>query len=128
MRARLRTDIGELPRIRASEHQLVHLLLNLVVSALQGMPEGSADGELILRARGEPGRVVVEVAGGGGGVGRGARVRPFASRAASRRPGMETGLGLAICRRIAGDLGGTIACDGVTGRGTTLTVSLPAPP
>ena len=55
-------------------------------------------------------------------------VEPFymVDKSRSRRQG-GSGLGLALCSRIAQAHGGTLAMESELGKGTTVTVTLPAP-
>jgi signal transduction histidine kinase len=50
--------------------------------------------------------------------------QPFTTGSGPRQPG-GTGLGLAICRHSAQQMGGSISCDSIPGRGTTFRVTVP---
>jgi signal transduction histidine kinase len=104
------------------------LLQNLVANALKfhrpGMPPA-----VRVRAAPAPGgmvRVVVEDEGIGFEPGQAERVfLPF-QRLHGRSAYEGTGMGLAICRRIAETAGGTIEARAEPGRGAAFTVTLPA--
>jgi signal transduction histidine kinase len=111
--------------INASPDQVRQVILNLVLNAIQAMPKG---GTLTIRTatQAENGSraclVVVEDAGTGMPPEVRARVlEPFFST----RPG-RMGLGLAICREIVSEHGGTLSIDSRPGEGTRVTVEIPA--
>lgn len=87
----------------ADPNQLQQLFVNLVLNALDAMPQG---GTLTLQGHIESGRVVVEVRDTGAGVSPELIPRLFEPFVSNKETGL--GLGLAISRRIAEDHGGTI--------------------
>jgi signal transduction histidine kinase len=121
-------DAGPLPAVRADATAMGQLLQNLVANALKfhrpGVPPA-----VRVRAAPAPGgmvRVVVEDEGIGFEPGQAERVfLPF-QRLHGRAAYEGTGMGLAICRRIAETAGGTIEARAEPGRGAAFTVTLPA--
>jgi signal transduction histidine kinase len=119
----------DLPALQADATQLEQAFLNLILNAVQAMPDG---GRLTLttratgRARGQarPTHVVVEVSDTGHGMSESQRNRAFSSLLGSTKAG-GTGLGLAIVRRVVEIHRGTVAVQSQVGRGTTMTVTLP---
>jgi signal transduction histidine kinase len=104
----------------ADPNQLQQLFLNLVLNALDAMPQG---GTLTLQGHIESGRVVVEVRDTGAGVSPELIPRLFEPFVSNKETGL--GLGLAISRRIAEDHGGTIQWVSSGGRGACFRVTLP---
>lgn len=107
-------------RVRLDRESLKQVYLNLVLNAMEAMPEG---GTLSVR-RAEHG-TKVEIAFSDTGAGIPAEVvarlgNPFFSTKAQ-----GTGLGLFLTRRLLEAGGGELAIDSATGRGTTCTVRLP---
>ena len=103
------------------------MLFNLLDNAIKYTPSG---GTIAVRVTCPDGRAQVEVADTGIGIApehlphifeRFYRVDPARSRESD-----GTGLGLAICRSIAEAHGGTIAVESTVGRGTRVTLTLPA--
>jgi signal transduction histidine kinase len=106
----------------SADPDLLHrALANLVVNALDAMPEG---GKLTLRTRAEDRAVRIEVADTGAGLTPEERGRLFTPYYTSKRHG--TGLGLAIVQSVVSDHGGRIAVASEPGRGTTFRIDLPA--
>jgi signal transduction histidine kinase len=117
---------GGLPVV-ASPDQLRQAVLNLAVNALQAMPDG---GRLVIETALDPGegaaraRITVEDTGDGIPPGLVRRVtEPFFTT----KPG-RMGLGLAICQEVAAKHGGELAIDTAAGRGTRVSLRLPAAP
>jgi len=104
----------------ADPNQLQQLFVNLVLNALDAMPQG---GTLTLQGHIESGRVVVEVRDTGAGVSPELIPRLFEPFVSNKETGL--GLGLAISRRIAEDHGGTIQWVSGGGRGACFRVTLP---
>ncbi len=113
--------------VRGDEDQLRRLLFNLLDNAIKYTPSG---GTIAVRVTCPDGRTQVEVADTGIGIApehlehlfeRFYRVDPARGRESD-----GTGLGLAICRSIAEAHGGTIAVESAVGRGTRVTLTLPA--
>jgi signal transduction histidine kinase len=127
-RARLIEDYRSVPLVEANESRLGQVILNLLVNALQAMPDGRVEDNLLrISTRHAPdGRVVIEVADTGSGIAKENLDRIFDPFFTTKPAGIGTGLGLAICRRIVSELGGTIDVDTYVGRGTTFRVALPA--
>jgi len=109
-----------LPVIRADATLLHRAIENLVLNAMDAMPQG---GELTLRTRDEDGKVLIEIADTGSGLTREECERIFTPYYTSKQHG--TGLGLAIVQSVVSDHGGRIRVQSEPGRGTTFVIELP---
>ncbi|HEY7791607.1 MAG TPA: ATP-binding protein [Vicinamibacterales bacterium] len=109
----------------ADEGQIRQIIWNLATNGLRAMPEG---GRLRLSVRTEPTRdgedLLLIVQDDGGGMPASTVEAMFQPFHGSFEKG--SGLGLAIVHRIVTDYGGRIHVDSQPGRGTTMTVRLPA--
>jgi PAS domain S-box-containing protein len=125
-RARLHVDLRETAPVRGNETRLVQAVLNLVVNALQALPEGRLDGNEIWVATGEEaGRVVVEVADNGPGVPPADRERIFEPFVTTKEVGKGSGLGLFVSRNIVRGLSGEVEVADRPGGGARFRVVLP---
>jgi two-component system, NtrC family, sensor kinase len=125
-RARLERDFHEMPTVDADEARLTQLFLNLLLNAVQAMDVQDAARNVLRVAAytSEDGEVVVEVQDSGKGLSPDALAHIF-EPFATARPN-STGLGLSVSHTIVTDLGGTLRAESREGRGTLLTVTLPA--
>jgi PAS domain S-box-containing protein len=125
-RARLVKHFGGVPSVLAEEAKLGQVFLNLLLNAVQAIPEGDARGNVIeVTTAVEAGAVVVTVRDSGSGIPEAVRPRLFTPFYTTKPPGVGTGLGLYICRDIVGGLGGTIEALPCDGPGAVLRVTLP---
>ena len=129
-RARLVTELEPVPEVVANEGRLGQVLLNLLLNALQALPEGrSEQNEIRVTVRSPtPERVVVEVRDNGVGIPARVRERIFEPFFTTKPIGVGTGLGLAICHGIVTSLGGTLSVESEPGHGSVFRVDLPAAP
>jgi two-component system, NtrC family, nitrogen regulation sensor histidine kinase NtrY len=105
----------------SADPELLHRAIsNLVLNALDAMPEG---GTLTLRTSRGEGSVRIEVADTGVGLTAEERRRLFTPYYTSKQYG--TGLGLAIAQSVISDHKGTITVESQKGRGTRFIVELP---
>jgi two-component system NtrC family sensor kinase len=103
------------------EDQLRQVFTNLLLNALQVMPEG---GELSIASDVDSaGACRVTISDSGPGISAAALAKLFTPFYSTRRGG--TGLGLAISYAIVRDHGGSISVENVAGRGAAFTVLLP---
>ncbi len=109
-----------LPQIDADPDLLHRALSNLVLNALDAMPEGGA---LTVRTSATLGHVRVEVSDTGAGLTREECERLFTPYYTTKRHG--TGLGLAIVQSVVSDHHGSISVDSAPGKGTTFRIDLP---
>jgi two-component system, NtrC family, nitrogen regulation sensor histidine kinase NtrY len=109
--------------IRADPELLHRALSNLVLNAMDAMPNG---GTLTLRTRSSARGVAIEVADTGSGLTPEERERIFTPYYTSKQHG--TGLGLAIVQSIVSDHGGRIRVQSEPGRGATFVIELPQNP
>ncbi|WP_375773517.1 PhnD/SsuA/transferrin family substrate-binding protein [Archangium gephyra] len=125
-RARLERDFFEIPAVDADEARLTQLFLNLLLNAVQSMnPADAASNVLRVAAyTGEDGEAVVEVQDTGKGLGPEELARLFEPFVATQ-PG-SSGLGLSVSHAIVTSLGGTLRAESREGRGTLITITLPA--
>jgi PAS domain S-box-containing protein len=127
-RARLVTDLHDVPSIQGSAQRLEQVFLNLLVNAVQALPDGRADNEIRVSLRAGPaGESIVEVGDNGLGIPEDVRSRIFDPFFTTKPVGLGLGLGLSICHGIVSAHGGTITVDSTPGHGTTFKVVLPAP-
>lgn len=117
----IETDLQRIPLAAANDAEVREVLTNLILNAVDAMPQG---GTLTIRTRPEREAVVVEVSDTGVGMTEDVRDRclePFFSTKGEH----GTGLGLAMVYGIIRRLNGTLDLDSEPGRGTTVVIRLP---
>jgi signal transduction histidine kinase len=120
--------------VSADEHQLQQVLANLLVNAMQAMPDGGRiDVATGARRAHPPGEgapegdfVRILVADRGGGIPAEHLPRLFEPFFTTKDPGEGTGLGLSVANGIVRDHGGWIEVESTTGAGSRFTIFLPA--
>jgi signal transduction histidine kinase len=122
IRRRIESD---LPEVYGDPNQLVQVLVNLAVNAIQAMPDG---GSLTLDAFTENDCVVLGVEDQGLGMTPQAVQRAFEPFFTTKEVGVGTGLGLAVVHGIVTSHGGTIRVQSVPGKGSRFEVRLPIMP
>ena len=102
--------------------QLRQVLVNLLLNAAQAM---AGEGTLTLAVQQEQEQAVVLVADSGPGVPAELQERIFEPFFSTKASGEGTGLGLAVCRRLVEDHGGTLEVEAAAGGGALFRVNLP---
>ncbi|MFN0062263.1 MAG: ATP-binding protein [Myxococcaceae bacterium] len=110
-------------RIRGDAGALNLVWANLIDNSLRAIGSG---GNLVVSTDLEPNRVVVRIADTGSGIPPSVRGRLFEPFVSGQSPSEGTGLGLALCKRIVLQHGGTIQVEESNEKGTTFVVRLPA--
>ena len=111
----------ELPAISADPEQIQRAVRNLILNAMDAMPEG---GEISVRTALRNGRVTIEVADTGQGLTREECERLFTPYYTTKRHG--TGLGLAIVQSVVSDHKASITVESEPGRGATFRIEFNA--
>ena len=126
-RALLERDFRETPLVDANESRLGQVFLNLLVNAVQAMPERAiTDSRITVRSyTDDEGWAVVEVRDNGIGIEPQQQGRIFEPFFTTKPVSEGTGLGLSISRNLVHDVGGEIDVESVPGEGTTFSVRLP---
>jgi len=109
--------------IVADRAQLEQVLVNLAVNARDAMPDG---GTLSIAVAGTDDGVRITVADDGIGMTADVREHAFEPFFTTKAAGEGTGLGLASVHGIVTDSSGTVDIDSAPGRGTAVTIVLPA--
>jgi PAS domain S-box-containing protein len=117
----VRLELTRMPQIAARAAELREVLTNLILNAVEAMPQG---GQLTLRTWAEGGGVCLAVQDTG--VGMTAEVQrrlfdPFFTTKGAR----GTGLGLSVSQALIKGHQGTLTVDSEPGRGTTFVIRLP---
>ncbi|MBN1615233.1 MAG: hypothetical protein JW950_12275, partial [Deltaproteobacteria bacterium] len=123
-RIAIETDLRpDLPSIPLDEERLIQVLLNIIMNAIEAMPEG---GTLSIRTSVVAGDSGEDLCVAIGDTGRGIKkedfkniFKPFFT---TRERGV--GLGLAICQKIVRDHGGTIRVESTPGQGSVFSIRL----
>jgi signal transduction histidine kinase len=113
----------ELPAVRIDRETFRSAVLNLLLNAVQAMEGG---GQLVVRTRPSGLGVVLELIDTGPGMDAETLGKVFQTFYTTKQGG--SGLGLPTARKIVEAHGGTIDIETAPGRGTKLTIWLPAPP
>ena len=121
----LRLELPGVPPVSGRPAALTEMLTNLILNALDAMPDG---GSLCISTRADAGRLVVlTVADTGIGMAEDVQRRIF-EPFFSTKGEAGSGLGLAMAYSIVRRHGGDITVDSAPGRGTTFTITLPVAP
>ena len=120
----VRTELAEaLPEISADPDLLHRALQNLVLNAIDAMPQG---GELAIRTATLSDRIEISVSDTGSGLTQEECGRLFTPYYTTKQHG--TGLGLAIVQSVVSDHGGKISVESAKEKGTTFRIELPCEP
>lgn len=119
----VRTDFcADESMVSADRDRLLQVLLNVLLNAVQSMPEG---GRLLVRVAQTRDHVAVSVKDTGVGVGQEDLSRVFDPYFTTRNKG--TGLGLPLVRKIMDAHGGKVRMASVPGQGTEVVLEFPRP-
>jgi PAS domain S-box-containing protein len=127
-RARLVQDLRDVPLVEANEARLGQTFMNLLLNALQAIPDGRADDHEIgvTTLTDDEGRAVLEVRDTGAGIPAHLINRIFEPFFTTKPVGVGTGLGLSICHGTITALGGVISVRSAPGEGSVFRVVIPA--
>jgi len=114
------TELGEIPPVTADRDMICRAVLNLVLNALDAMPDG---GRLSFRLSDGPRGIELSIADSGAGFDADTRRRMFEPFYSTKQGG--TGLGLAIVSRAAEVHGGEVTGESRPGHGATFTLRIP---
>jgi two-component system, NtrC family, nitrogen regulation sensor histidine kinase NtrY len=118
------TELSEtLPEISADPDLLHRALQNLVLNAIDAMPQG---GNLAIRTAAAGDRIEIAVSDTGSGLTKEECGRLFTPYYTTKQHG--TGLGLAIVQSVVSDHGGQISVESTKEKGTTFRIELPRRP
>jgi signal transduction histidine kinase len=112
----------DLPDITADPTQLQQVLVNLVVNAIQAMPQG---GRLTVTTRAGDDHVLLVVEDTGTGMTEDVRDKLFTPFFTTKDIGQGTGLGLPVVHGIITSHGGSIHVESELGHGARFTIKLP---
>ncbi len=114
---------AELPTLLCNSDQLRQVFLNLILNAMEAMPQG---GILNIRTAAGSSVVLIEISDTGIGIPDEVREHLFEPFFTTKSTG--TGLGLSISAHIVTQHGGQITVDSTPGHGTTFRITLPYHP
>lgn len=122
---RFETDLQPLPVLAGHAGDLTHALMNLCLNAVEAMPEGGT-----LTASSRPtaeGGASLELRDTGQGMPPEVLARVLDPYFTTKPEGQGTGLGLSTAAAVVRSHGGTLDLRSEVGRGTTVTLTFPAP-
>jgi len=119
----MRLELAEiLPAVELVEDQILQVCVNLLVNALDAMPDG---GVLVIATASREGEVELSVSDTGRGVPAQLTGRIFEPFFTTKEPGRGTGLGLSVSYGLVRRFGGRIDVESPPGKGSTFRVILP---
>ena len=118
----MRSLSPDLPEITADRGQLTQVLVNLIVNAVQAMPEG---GKLSVQTLHGKRHISLIVQDTGLGMSEDVVKKIFIPFFTTKEVDQGTGLGLAVVHGIVSSHGGSISVDSKPGLGTRFEIKLP---
>jgi PAS domain S-box-containing protein len=127
-KARVEVQLTAVPPVMGHPSALTQILVNLLINAVQALPDGDPATQTITvgLAPGDDGQVVLSVTDSGSGIAADLLPRLFEPFVTTKAAGEGTGLGLFICHSLVTGMGGHIDVVSTPGRGSTFAVVLPA--
>ena len=117
---KVETNFVQKAVISVDEKQLERIFLNLITNAAQAMPDG---GKLAVTTNQTKDHIEIAFADTGVGIPEENMGKLFQPLFSTKAKGI--GMGLAICKRIVEQHGGSIELKSKVGQGTTVTIKLP---
>ena len=125
-RAELVLSLEETRPVLGNEARLVQVVMNLVMNAIQALPQGAPrEHQISVTVRDENEWAIIEVTDSGPGVAHADRDRIFDPFVTTKPVGVGTGLGLFVCRNVVQGLGGEVTVGDRAGGGAAFRVVLP---
>lgn len=125
-RAELVLSLEPTRPVLGNEARVVQVVMNLVLNAIQALPQGEPrEHRISVTVRDENEWAVIEVTDSGSGVAHADRDRIFDPFVTTKPVGVGTGLGLFVCRNVVQGLGGEISVGDRPGGGASFRVALP---
>ncbi|BCB97433.1 hypothetical protein JZK55_23550 [Dissulfurispira thermophila] len=115
-------EIGDIPRLIVNPDQIQQVFLNLILNALDAMPEG---GRLYIKIKKAGNFIELIFHDTGVGIDESVMDKIFDPFFTTKPFGKGTGLGLSICYGIIREHNGTITAKSKKGEGTTFVIKLP---
>jgi signal transduction histidine kinase len=115
----LERQAGPLPRLKLDQTTILQVLVNLLLNAIESMPEG---GRLLVKTAADKDWVRVSVADTGTGISEENIGRIFYPFFTTKK---STGLGLSVSMNVAEQHGGNIDVESTVGKGSIFTLRLP---
>jgi PAS domain S-box-containing protein len=115
-------NFNKIPKIIGDASQLHQVFMNIIINAIQAMPDG---GKLTISTEREDSYVVVTISDTGVGIAKEHLPKIFDPFFTTKEVGEGTGLGLSICHGIVKEHGGSIEVESEVGKGSTFRVKLP---
>jgi PAS domain S-box-containing protein len=121
-----RIDLSEgMPEVRGNSQQLEQVVINLIMNALQSLPDKERSVSVSTCFDEQAGQAVIKVSDNGCGMSADVKCRLFEPFYSTKLDSGGTGLGLAISNVIIMDHRGVLEFDSEPGKGTTAIVKLP---
>ncbi len=114
-----------LPPAHANFQQLQQVFVNLINNACDAMSGWAGPKAIAVSARVDDDRLMVEVSDSGPGIPPDMQQRIFEPFFTTKPEGRGTGLGLAVCRQIVTEHGGSMGFRSAPGQGATFWIELP---
>ena len=121
-KAEVHKRLGKIPRVLCYPGQLNQVFMNLLVNAVQSIPE---KGEITIETKVVGSDAIVRISDTGVGIPERDLHRIFDPFFTTKEVGRGTGLGLSISHSIVQKHNGSIHVDSKVGQGTTFTIRLP---
>lgn len=115
--------VPSLPSIHGNADQIKQALLNLIINAMQALPEG---GSIRIKTRFENDWIIIQIQDSGIGIDSRLFNKIFNPYFTTKAKG--SGLGLTIVRRVVKEHGGEIHLESALGQGTSFTLKFPKRP
>jgi signal transduction histidine kinase len=123
-RAQIKLELGNLPLVACAPSQINQVLLNLLVNAVQAIPDGK-EGLITVKTFSDGTFANIEIEDNGQGMSEEVLHKVFDPFFTTKDPGKGTGLGLSVSQKIIQDHKGSLTVTSAVGVGSTFKIKLP---
>ena len=118
------TELGDLPSVHIDPNQMLEVFVNIIINAVDAMPQGGTIRVHSARLKGDP-FIEIRFSDTGCGISKENLEKIFDPFFTTKEAGKGTGLGLAVIYGIVERHNGSIDVESEVGKGTTFIVKLP---